>query len=147
MEMPKHEELKRELMDKFSANQTYLGSAVKLTIQQTDFKVPLTSMQKPKFIKVGDVFTTDAHGVKVRPAVVLRVLKDRTVIYAPITSSTNLFCLVEFKSRFFGEGCFCKTISVCTEEFALTNFVGVFDNNTAIKTAKKELKEFINKNL
>lgn len=142
MELPKHEQLKRDLMDKFTSNSSYLGSHVKLTIQQFDFKTLNDGVQKPKYIKKSDVILV-WEGVKRRPAVIIKVLKDRTCIYTPMTSTENIHCLTPFNSRFFGEGCFTKTVSVCTEEFAIENFAGVFDNNRDLNVAIKNLKEFL----
>jgi hypothetical protein len=61
----------------------------------------------------------------------------------PLTSSENVHCGTPYKSRFFGEGCFSKTISVCTEEYALFNFIGVFDNVRDINQAIKDFKKLI----
>lgn len=142
---PEHEKIKKELLDKFTATTTYLGSHVKNTISQTSFKIAGATL-KPTEIKVGDVITTFI-GSKSRPAVIVKVLQDRTMILVPLTSTENIHCLTPYKSRFFGEGCFSKTVEICSEEFALEHFIGTFDNNTALKLAKKELKEFLIKNL
>lgn len=145
MEVPKHEQLKKELAEKFIATNSYLGSHIKQTIIQTNFK-DLKEIQKPSEIKKGDAII-NFEGVKSRPCVVCKVLKDRTVLYIPLTSSENVHCLSESKSRFFGEGCFTKSISVCTEEFAINNFIGVYDNMPALNKAIKELKNYIQKHL
>jgi hypothetical protein len=143
-QIPLHEKLKKELMGKFTPSNTYLGSFIKSTIQQMDFK-DLKGMRPPNKIKKGDVFV--AFFKKPRPCVVVKVLNDRTCLYMPLTSTENVHCNTTFKSRFFGEGCFSKTISVCTEDFALKNFVGVFDNMRDLNRAIINLKEFINTNL
>ncbi len=145
---PKHEELKKELLSKFTAHQTYIGSFVKDVITKADFKNALESkvQNAPSNIKKGDVITT-YEGKKSRPCVILKVLKDNTCIYIPLTSSENVHCLIPYKSRFFGEGCFSKSFSVCTGEFAIKNFVGVFDNMKQLNLAVKELKQFFNENL
>ena len=144
-ELPKHEQIKKELAEKFTVNSNYLGSFVKQTIMQTNFK-ELKEMSRPTEIRKGDVIT-NYEGVKSRPCVVVKVLKDRTVLYIPLTSSENVHCLSNSKSRFFGEGCFTKSFSVCTEEFAIEHFVGVYDNMTAVNKAIKELKNFLNESL
>ena len=107
MEQPRHEKIKLELADKFVATNSYLGNHIKQTIMQSDFK-DLKEIQKPSHICKGDVFLV-YEGKKKRPNVVIKVLKDRTIIYIPLTSTDNIHCLSESKSRFFGEGCFCKT--------------------------------------
>lgn len=144
MTTPDHELLKREITAKFEPTSTYLGSFVRQIIQQSDFKNGLNAkvQHPPTKIKKGDVLIA-FEGVKSRPCVVVKVLKDKTVLYIPLTSTENVHCLSSFTSRFFGEGCFSKSFSVCTEEFAIQNFVGVFDNMKSLNVAIKKLKEFI----
>lgn len=77
----------------------------------------------------------------------VKVLKDKSCLYIPLTSTDNIHCLIPYKSRFFGEGCFVKTISVCTEEFAKNNFIGVFDSIKDLNLAINKLKDFLNNNL
>jgi len=145
---PKHEEVKRELLSKFTGHQTYIGSFVKEVITKTDFKSIQESRvtNPPEKIKKGDVIIV-TEGTKTRPAVICKVLKNGTCIYIPLTSSENIHCLSYSKSRFFGEGCFSKSFSVCTEEFAIRNFVNVYDNMKDLNKAIKELKQFLNINL
>lgn len=145
LNLPEHEKIKRDLANKFSSTSTYLGQFVKNEIINTNFK-NLKSIQKPFQIKKGDVITA-YEGVKARPAVVVKVLKDRTILYIPLTSTENIHCMATFKSRFFGEGCFTKSINTCTEEYALEYFVGVFDNMKALNKAIKDFKEMINNSL
>lgn len=144
--MPEHEELKRNLSGKFTANSQYLGSFVRQTIMETDFKV-LKQINKPSEIRHGDVIVVNSVSQKCRPCVIVKVLKDRTCIYIPLTSTDNIHCMTQFKSRFFGEGCFSRSLSVCSEEFAIENYVGVFDNMKAVNSAIKDFKEFINSGL
>lgn len=141
---PPHEELKRNIAESFKPQLSYLGSHIKTVIMETDFKVLKRHSNPPSNIKKGDVFTS-LQGTKPRPCVVIKVLRNRTVVYVPLTSTENIHCLTPYNSRFFGEGCFSRTISVCTEEFATTNFVGVFDNMKDLNEAIKELKMFLNK--
>ena len=117
-ELPKHEQIKKELAEKFTVNSNYLGSFVKQTIMQTNFK-ELKEMNRPTEIRKGDVIT-NYEGVKSRPCVVVKVLKDRTVLYIPLTSSENVHCLSNSKSRFFGEGCFTKSFSVSPPQLTLS---------------------------
>lgn len=146
MELPYFEQVKRDLIEKFSKEKTYLGSFIKDEITKVSFKPNQRSENIPTYIKKGDVFISQ-EGAKNRPCVVLRILKDRTIIYTTLTSSDNIHCLSESSSRFFKEGCFCKTLSVCTEQYALDNFVGVYDNMKAVNNAIKELKNYIINNL
>ena len=143
-ELPPHEQLKRDLASKFTANSTYLGNFIKQEIMVTDFKSLNKAVSRPKYIKKGDVIT-NYEGVKSRPCVIIKVLKDRTCIYIPLTSSENVHCMTPCKSRFFGEGCFSKSLSVCTEEFAIENYAGVFDNMKDLNIAIKEIKDFVDK--
>jgi len=142
---PDHEKLKRELLNKFTGTSSYLGSYIKDEIQKTDFK-HLKSIQKPNIIKKGDCLIVQ-EGAKTRPGIVVKVLSDRTIIYIALTSTENVHCLTPYKNRFFGEGCFSRSFSVCTEEYALNNFVGVFDDNKTLNKAIKDLKDFVNNSL
>lgn len=140
--LPAHEKLKRELCEKFKASNTYLGSFIKAEITKEDFKVLKQSVYPPLKIKKGDVILL-AQGAKTRPCVVIKVLKDRTVVYIPLSSSDNIHCLTTFTSRFLGEGCFCKSYGICDEETAIKNFSGVFDNMKDLNKGIKALKEYI----
>ena len=73
MELPPHESLKRELAEKFTANTTYIGSHIKKTIIETDFKVLKQSSITPTKIKKGDVIILQ-HGVKFRPCVIAKII-------------------------------------------------------------------------
>lgn len=146
-ELPPHEQLKQDLANKFTSASTYLGSFIKQEIIKSDFKTLSKKAHfRPTYIKKGDVITCH-QGVKSRPSVIIKVQKDGTCIYIPLTSTENVHCMTESKSRFFAEGCFSKSFSVCTQEFALDNFVGVYDNMKYVNKAIKELKYFIFKNI
>lgn len=145
MENPEEENFKEVLLGKFIDGSTFSSKQVKHIITTASYK-SVRPMNKPNKIKKGDVIRLP-QGSKTRPCVVTKVLKDRTVLFIPLTSTENVHCLTEFKSRFFEEGCFTKSFSVCTEEFALENFVGIFDNNKDLNIAIKTLKEYIIKNL
>jgi hypothetical protein len=132
LNLPEHEKVKRDLANKFTATSSYLGG--------------LRGVQRPCKIKKGDVITA-YEGTKARPAVVIKVLKDGTVMYIPLTSTDNIHCMSPSSSRFFGEGCFTKSINVCSKEYALEYFVGIYDNMKALNLAIKSIKEFININL
>lgn len=144
-QIPQHEKLKQDLMAKFTGTNTYLGSYIKTEIQKTSFK-DINPINKPSKIMVGDCILS-YEGVKSRPSVILKVLKDGTCIYATLTSSENIHCFIPFNSRFFGEGCIGKSLNICTHEFALEHFIGLFEDNKAINSAKKELKRFFTENL
>lgn len=138
---PPHEQLKRDLSESFTPQTTYLGSFIKKAIMDTNFKILKQNNHLPKYIRKGDVIIL-THGAKSRPCVVSKVLKNRTVIYIPLTSTENIHCLTSYKSRFFGEGCFSKSYDICTEDIAIANFIGVFDNMKDLNKAIKELREF-----
>lgn len=141
-----HERIKQELIGKFTTNTNYSGSHVRDVILKSDFKGLKGTCQKPSKIKKGDVFTS-FEGKKSRPCVVAKVLKNRTVLYIPLTSTENVHCMTPYKSRFWGEGCFSSAFSVCTEELAIENFIGVFESTKDLNKAIKDIKEFINNNL
>lgn len=146
-ELPEHEKLKRDLAGKFTPSSSYLGSNIRQHIMESDFKI-LKNVHRPTKIKKGDIITVGGNTVvKSRPAIVVKVLKDRTVLYIPATSTDNVHCMTPFTDRFLKEGCFSRTLSVCTEDYALENFSGVFDNMKALNRAIKDFKEFINTNL
>lgn len=140
--LPAHEKLKRDLCEKFTASKTYLGSFIKSEIICEDFKVLKQPLFPPSEIKKGDVILL-AQGAKTRPCVVIKVLKDRTVVYIPLSSSDNIHCLTPFTSRFLGEGCFCKSYDICDEDTAMKNFAGVFGNMKDLNKGIKVLKEYI----
>lgn len=144
--VPKHEELKKNLISKFGDKPTYSAKHIQQTISHADFKI-LDDKNKPNFIKRGDVFISFGENNKPRPCVVLKVLKDKTVLYTTLTSTENIHNLCRFKSRFFSEGWFSKHISVCTEEMAINKFVGVFDSISDLNKATKMLKDYLKNNL
>lgn len=144
-DLPDHEKLKRDLVNKFTSTSSYLGSHIRKEIEVANFKM-LKSVYRPNRIKKGDIITV-YEGAKSRPAVVVKVIKDRVCLYIPVTSTDNVHCMTPFSDRFLGEGCFARTLSVCTEEYAIDNFTGVFDNTKALNQAIKDFKEVINNNL
>ena len=144
-DLPDHEKVKRDLVSKFTPTSTYLGSHVRKEITDTNFRI-LKNTYRPSKIKKGDIITVYA-GTKCRPAVVVKVLKDGTCLYIPVTSTENVHCMTPFSDRMLGDGCFGKTLSVCTEEYAIDNFTGVFDNTKALNQAIRDFKELINTNL
>lgn len=146
VKLPEHEKLKRDLASRFESQTTYLGSFIKKEIIETDFKQVKNNVQRPIYIKKGDVIIS-FEGKKARPSVIVKVLKDKTLLHIPLTSTENMHCMTPFKSRFFGEGCFTRAMSSCSEEYAIENFVGVFDNMKALNLAIKDFKHLINTNL
>lgn len=143
MEIAPHEKLKTELRDKFQSETSYLGSRIRQIIMESDFKVLKQPTNPPQEVKKGDVFIVGTVK-KPRPAVVIKVLKDRTIVFTTLTSTENIHCLSPYYSRFFGEGCFTKTIDVCDEGYVIRNFAGVFDNSKALNEAIRKLKMFYN---
>ena len=142
VKIPPHEQLKKDLVSKFTPQSTYLGNHVRQVLMESDFKVLKQNSHPPQYIKKGDVIVLP-QGSKNRPNVVAKVLKDRTVVMIALTSTENIHCQTPYTSRFFGEGCFCKGFDICTEEKAIQNFIGTFDNTKALNQAIKDLKEFV----
>ena len=110
-----------------------------------EFRSIITSLtvlrQIPERIKKGDVIII-RMGVKSRPSVVVKVLKD--VFYVmPLTTTEDNMNLVETYSRIFGKGYFSRAITAVDKEYAFNNWAGVYDNtralNRAIKAIKKEI--------
>lgn len=97
---------------------------------------------KPTKLKKGDVYISQV-GVKARPIVICRVLGD-LVLGIPMSTTEDAMNLCTFDSRFFGSHFFGKQLVTSTYEYAMENFVGVFDNNPALNKAVKLMKEFYN---
>ena len=132
----KEQEFKDELSNKFIPTSTYSGKQIAHIIGNTSLKI-LDIVNKPTEIKKGDVISVKTAS-KVRPAVVTKVLKDRTILYIHLTSSENIHCMTPSKSRFFGEGCFTYGFSICSEQYAIDNFLGIYDNMKAVNQAIKD---------
>ena len=131
---------KKEVLDSFQANQSYLGSFIKDKITSISAKGVSGT---PISIKKGDVYVSYC-GTKKRPCVVVKILKD-VVVGIPLTSGENIHSSVPYKCRFFGEGYLGKTIDIASKEYISNYFVGVFEDRKAIKLALEGIKEFVNK--
>ena len=131
---------KKEVLDSFQANQSYLGSFIKDKITSISAKGVSGT---PISIKKGDVYVSYC-GAKKRPCVVVKILKD-VVVGIPLTSGENIHSSVPYKCRFFGEGYLGKTIDIASKEYVQSYFVGVFEDKGAIKEALENIKEFVNK--
>lgn len=136
--------IKEELIEKFIPTATYSGKQITHIINQFNFRTAVNA--KPISIKKGDVIRVRSAS-KVRPACVIKVAKDRTIFYIHMTSTDNIHCMTPIKSRFFGNGCLTKSFDICTEEYAIENFIGVMDDTKAVNQAIKDLKALINDNL
>lgn len=131
---------KKEVIDSFQSNQSYLGSFIKDKINSISAKGVSGT---PTTLKKGDVYVSYC-GVKKRPCVVVKILKD-VVVGIPLTSGENIHSSVPYKCRFFDEGFLCNTIDIASKEYVLENFTGIFEDKKAIKLAIENIKEFINK--
>lgn len=131
-----------QIQDRFKDTLTYTGKNVKQILADLEE----VKMNIPSKVKRGDVFLS-YEGKKKRPCVVIKVLKDESVLYIPITSTVNVHNLCSFNSRFFGQGWFCKNLNVISLAHVLENFIGVFDSPRDLSKGIKELKEFINSSL
>lgn len=101
--------------------------------------------QKPMKIRKGDVFRSFT-GKKLRPCVVVKVLKD-VVIAIPLSTTEDCINLAPFNSRFFGENYFSTCLTTHCFEEVNKGFVGILEDNKSLNSAIKLLKEFINKNI
>lgn len=84
------------------------------------------------------------NGTKPRPNVIIKII-DGMCYGIPLTSTQDFMVLCESNtSRFFTiEGkptFFSLGMSVVTMEYAMDNFLGVFDDNKGLRFAKNELK-------
>ena len=131
---------KKEVLDSFQANQSYLGSFIKDKITSISAKGVSGT---PVSLKKGDVYVSYC-GTKKRPCVIVKVFKD-FVVGIPLTSGENIHSSVPYKCRFFGEGFLGKTIDIASKEYVKTYFAGVFEDKKAIKEALENIKEFMNK--
>ena len=139
------QDFKQEVIDKFLPTASYSGKQIAFIINGLSLK-SMYQPPKPSEIKKGDVLSVKTAS-KVRPAVVIRVLKDRTVIYVHLTSTENIHCMTSGKSRCFGEGCLTYGFSICSEDFAIENYIGIYDDMKAVNQSIKDLKEFFAKNI
>ena len=131
---------KKEVLDSFQANQSYLGSFIKDKITSISAKGVSGT---PISIKKGDVYVSYC-GTKKRPCVVVKILKD-VVVGIPLTSGENIHSSVPYKCRFFNEGYLGKTIDIASKEYVQSYFAGVFEDKKAIKEALENINEFVNK--
>ena len=131
---------KKEVIDSFQSNQSYLGSFIKDKITSISAKGVSGS---PTTLKKGDVYVSYC-GAKKRPCVIVKVFKD-FVVGIPLTSGENIHSSVSYKCRFFNEGFLCNTIDIASKEYVLENFTGIFEDKKAIKEALENIKEFVNK--
>lgn len=131
---------KNDLVQSFTNNKTYLGHEVINRINNTTFE---SRIKIPNEIKKFDVVIVQS-GVKKRPSVVIKVIKD-IVVTIPLTGSENIHCSVPFKCRFRNDGHLCLNYEVIPVDLAKNNFVGVFEDRKAVKEAINQIKLFINK--
>lgn len=97
--------------------------------------------KSPKSFKKGDVIANGV-GAKTRPIVIIKVVGS--LLYGiPLSTTKDELNMSESKSRFMEDGYFSKGISVVTFEYAIENFIGVYDNmkllNNAISLMKSEI--------
>lgn len=130
---------KKEIFDKLDTDNkaTYTTSEVKAIVNSLR-----RESQKPSSLKKGDVYVSNVGGKK-RPVVICKVAGD-AVVGIPLSTTEDPLNLIPFNSRFCGENYMTRQIITSTYEHAMENFTGVFDNNTAINKAMRELKEFYN---
>ena len=98
--------------------------------------------EQPSKIKKGDVIYNEMGGKK-RPCVVVKVFKD-FVFMIPLSTTFDELNLIQSRSRFFKKGWFTKGVAVSKKEYAIQNFMGVYDNPKLLNKAIKLMKEEIN---
>lgn len=144
MQDQENQDAKKELINSFTPNKSYVGSEIRLRIAQAKIKSAVKDKNNiPTVIRRGDVITA-FQGAKSRPVVVIKKVKDR-IAYIPLTSGINIHSTVIFNSRFYGEGYFTLCVDVCTEEYARNHFIGIFDDRKALREATTIIKNFVNR--
>lgn len=133
---------KQEAIESIVNHQNYVGSYVKKIISEID---DLGIKGKPSVIRKHDVIKITSQK-KYRPGVVIKVTKEY-VIAIPLTSSENVHCMSESKSRFFKDGCFTNGYEVVPIDLAFENWIGIYGNAKLVNNAIKELRQFISKNI
>lgn len=131
------------LLERFNDKMTYTGKNVKTILSDLE---EFSSMNVPSKVRRGDVFLSYG-GKKKRPCVVIKVLKNDTVMYLGLTSSDNVNCLSEFKSRFFKDGWISNGFSVTSVDYVKENFIGFLDSPRELKIAVDKFKKLIIENL
>lgn len=133
------EKIIEEISSKFKDGMSFSTANVKSIISSVTLDA-IKVVQPPSKLKKGDVFTSMV-GTKVRPCVVIKIVKD-TVIYVPLTTADCINSLSPYTSRFLRDGWFTNTISTCEIEYATKNFICVFDNQKDLRVAINALKEY-----
>lgn len=138
---------KSEVLAKVINTNTYIGSAVKMMINEVTCE---DSPTVPNTLRKGDVIKVriNKDGTpKPRPSIVIKVTKNY-VVTIPLTSAENENALcASYGSRFFKDCFFCNTYVIIQIDIAKEGFLGVYDSNKSLNNAIKELRIFISKNI
>lgn len=126
-------ELKSGIIDKIYTKKEVLDILEKLS-SNTPIKNRRLIIDE---IKKGDVFLCNIF--KRRPAIVIKVLKNGTVIAVPMTTTENHHTLIESTSRFLGKSFFSNSLFIETVDMVKENFICVYDNPIAVNMLIKEL--------
>jgi len=129
---------KRTVVKSIEVNKTYTGGQVMSLVDSITVR---GTINPPNSLKRGDVYLSNLGG-KDRPTVVIKVMKGCVIATSLTSESDSCFTLTPYKSRFFGEGFFSKSLTTATLEYATENFCSVFDSPADLNKACKALKEF-----
>lgn len=138
--MGKHKSISEYILHLESIDNTTLGKHTVIDVLKSIQKGSAFS-SKPSKLKRGDVFICNV-GNKNRPVVVIST--KNSVVYGITLSTTNdCLNLYDGQSRFFGESFLGKGVVTAHEQFAIDNFIGVYDNPRVLKKAIEEMKKEI----
>lgn len=128
---------KQDTINSLQEDKTYSYKHVKQLLEH------LTGViEVPSKLKRGDVFSQHC-GVKKRPVVIVKVLKD-IVIGIPLTTNEDELAMTPHNSRFFRGGWFTNQLITARIEYVEDNFLGVLDDNKSLNEAVKQIKQFYN---
>lgn len=131
---------KQEVLDSIQ-NRTYTESEVIGLIHSIKNN---SLFNNPSKILKGDIILlyNNTKGIKKRPAVVIKVLKE-TVVVLPLTTTNDHNVLMRFNTRFKEENYISKNMNTLTIEYAKENHIGIFENRRALNKAIKLFKEYV----
>jgi len=128
--MPTKKEIMTEVEE--SPHSNFSKSKVKVLINSiAERKSP------PLKLKKGDVISING-GVKKRPCVIIKIINGVTYSI-PLSTTEDELNLIPFENRFFGHGWFSRSLVTCIYSVAISQFIGVFDDNRTLNKASNEL--------
>lgn len=124
---------KEEIIESIEVTKTYSGKEVRHLVHSCPERPCKTS---PTQLRKGDVYRHNQ--MKGRPVVIIKVTKDK-VWGISLSTTQDSMNMCESNSRFFRGQYFCYGLHSAPIDYALENFLGVFDNNKSLNKAIKQL--------